>query len=180
MPTPGKITPSIVVTITLDVWFVGCVLYQRKCKHCPPQSKSLIFDSLHLILLPPSNTVSSFRGNCSLCQHQAWLQHISVSGVCSECGLIHRRPSNLRLLPVCTPSRKSVMRASTAATFLPSSPPEKAFSPPFLRSPPQAVTRIHDSPLKISPSSWCRLWEGQKRTREFCGQPESRLNSGRL
>lgn len=56
-------------------------------------------------------------GYCIFYQNQAWLRKVSLCSVCSECGLIHRTPSNLRLLTVCTPSRKGVMRASTATTF---------------------------------------------------------------
>lgn len=105
--------------------------------------KRLILGSLHLIIPPLNKTF--FPSGATACP-------------CSQCGLTHRTPSGLRLLPVCTPSRNGVMRASTAAAFLPSSPLEKSFSPQFLRSPSQALTRTHCSPLKISPSSW---WDGR-------------------
>lgn len=176
----GKVIPSIVLTVTLvsGLWGV-CSVARGKAGTVPFRQKPN-FALSPPIVLPPSNTVFSFGAAASICQHQAWVQQVCVSGVCSECYLTHRTPSNLRLLPFCTPSRKDMMKASTAATFLPSSPSVKAFSPLFLRSLPQAVTKIHDSPLKIYRSSQCRLWEGWKRTSEFCGQPEHRMKSGGL
>lgn len=178
------VTPSMIATITLGVWLVRRVLYGLE----EMQTLSLSNKSLnmgHFPPCPPAFKQKHFflQGSCNFYQNQAWLQKVSLCGVCSECGLIHTTPEtlteNLRLLTGCIPSRKGVMRASTAAAFLLVSTPEKAFSPPFLRL-LQAVTRTHDCLSKVSPSFWCRLWEGQKGTRGFCGQSEPRLNSGRL
>lgn len=181
VPTPGKVTPSVVETITWNVWLVGCVLYgSEEMQKLSLSNKSLIRDTFYLITLSTclKAEVSFLSGV---------LQFLSESGMMPESSFmwcllwVWSDPWNTFKSETadCTLSREGVMRARTAATFLPFSTPEKAFSLPFLRL-LQAVTRTHDCPLKFPPSSWCRLWEGQKGTRGFCGQSEPRLNSGRL
>lgn len=60
---PGKVTPSMVATITLGVWPVGCVLYgSEEMQTVSFSNKSLVWDTFHLVSLPSSRSVFSFRG----------------------------------------------------------------------------------------------------------------------
>lgn len=64
-PTPGKVTPSVVETITWIVWLVGCVLYgSEEMQKLSLSNKSLIRDTFYLITLSTclKAEMSSFRG----------------------------------------------------------------------------------------------------------------------
>lgn len=131
------------------LWDV-CSVNQRKCKHCLFQTKPLssCLQAALLFLQGQPQYLS------------AW--GMATANFCMWCllWLWAGPPSNLRLtdLSALLPWWVLWWQAPQQLSFLVVLLRRLSHFFPFLRSPPQAVTRNHDSPLKVSVIVWRSAW----------------------